>query len=785
MIKTQANSNLSKSSRQVIFEYILLGICLCVIALRTTFTESPGVRPVNQPTNLSDTVYSLSMSAVLILAFLSWFISSCWAKRFLYRFSAMEIGLCLFMLAAIVAGFAASNKRAAITDFTMLIAPLFMAVLFVQILDSKSKIKLLLAVVAALGVVSAYQCSSQLFVGNKQLIKFYQEHPDEVLAQQNITPNTLRHWQFEHRLYSKDVSGFFTTSNSAGSFALLASFAGIALFTEKLRNRKSKSSGQQLVICGLAVAVIIFGLVITRSKGAIAASLVAAAMFILYLLSGNWLKAHKKVISIVCLLVVIVAGCAVVSYGLTHDWLPGGNSMLVRWQYWHASARMYADRPLTGVGPGNFAHSYLHYKPPSAMEEVSDPHNFPLSVLTQYGPLGLAGFLAMILIPLWRATSSGSASEPRATSHKPRKSEPNFRKLTIPFLIVISASLLFVRPMLIPIETGGDGDIDVTIGVMTYVIVMIYVICILYVAPVVAFAVGFWLLTAKQNENEHAGLKYTCVAIFCAVSGLLIHNLIDFAIFEPGVSTTFWAVMACLIATDFHRKNVKPFVLKPSLYVRAAVLVIATAIICLYFYDAWWRTYRSTAKIRQANQASLLGEFEQAHGLLTDAAEDDPLSPAASSLNAALYLHHFQVTAREERDLLEHAKDNLLEAINRDNTSFKDFERLTEVYILLAEISHGKERTNRLNKAFQTADKAIKRHPGCGRLWLKLAQIAEQLGKTDLARKYYEKAKKIEDSFRAQFRQMYPEEEIFSRLSEEKYKNAKQRIKLLSEQSSL
>ena len=774
MIKTQANSDFSKSRGQVIFEYILLALCLCIIALRTTVTESPGAQSGNQPNGLSDIVYSLSISAVLILSFLCWFVWGCWTKRFLYRFSTIEIGLCLFIIAAVVAGLAAANKRVAVSASATTIAPLLMAVLLIQILDSKSKIKLVLAVIAALGVVSAYKCSSQLFAGNKQLIKFYQEHPDEVLARQNIAPNTLKHWQFEHRLYSKDVSGFFTTSNSAGSFALLASFAGIALFVEKFRNRKSNSSPRQIVTYGLAVAVVIFGLIITRSKGAIAASLVAAAMFALYLLFDNWVKAHKKVILIVCLLLGVAGGCAVVQYGLTHDRPPGGNSMLVRWQYWRASTQMYADHPRTGVGPGNFANFYLHYKPNSALEEVSDPHNFLLSLLTQYGPLGLIGFLMMIFIPLWKVIFSRPVL-PTTKAHQP---ELNFRKLAIPFLIVISASLLFIRPMLTPIKTGGH--IDVTMDVISYVTVMIYVIFVLYIAPVAAFAVGLWLLTANRDKDKHRSLRYICATLFCAVCGLIIHNLIDFAIFEPGVSTTFWAIMACLIATDFHRKNAKPFVLKPPLYVKVAIVVIASAITCLYAYDARWRTYRSAAKIRQANQASFLGEFEQAHSLLAAAAGDDPLSPTASSVNGGLYLHHFEVTGKRDRHLLDAAKENLLEAIDRDNACFKDFERLTRVYILLAEISHGKEKTNRLNEAFETAGKAIKRYPGCGRLHIERAKIAEQIGKTNTAIEHYKKAIKIEDSYRAQFRQMYPQEDIFSRLGQDKYDFAIERLKSLT-----
>jgi len=776
MIKTQANSNSSKSKGQVIFEYIVLAFCLCVIAIRTTVTESPDVQSADQPSRLIDIVHSLSISTVIILSLVIWFVYGFCSRRFLYRFSAIEIGLCLFIIAAVVAGFAASNKRTAITDFVTLVAPILMAVLLVQILDSKFKIKLLLAVIAALGTASAYQCTSQLFTGNKQLIEFYKENPDEVLAQQNITPNTIQHWQFEHRLRSKDVSGFFTTSNSAGSFALLASFAGLALFIEKFRNRKSNSFTPQLIICGLGVAVIIFGLAVTRSKGAIAASLIAAAMFAFYLLFSNWLKAHKKLILIACLLSALAGGWVVVRYGIAHRRRPGGNSMLVRWQYWHASAQMYADHPLKGLGPGNFAHAYFRYKHPSAMEEVSDPHNFLLSILTQYGPLGLVGFLAMILLPLSKALFP----KPLLTSTNARRPEPNLRKLAIPFAIVISASLLFIRPILTPIKTGGH--IDVTTGFMIYVVAMIYAIFILYVAPMLAFAFGLWIFTTNQDKNKDAGPGYTCAALFCAVCGLLIHNLIDFAIFEPGVSTTFWAIIACLIALHFHRKSRPQLVLKPALPIR--ILMVAAALLltwaCLNY--ALVPPAKSIAKIRRANRAISNGWILQADRLLTAAAEDDPLSPTASSLNAQLFLNHIRLTGRKYRDLLEAAEDNLLEAIKRDNAYFKNFEQLTQVYASLAEISTGQERARWLNEALDTAGKAINRYPGCARLRLERANIAQQLGKTDLALADYQKAIKIEDGYQQQFRQMYPKLEIFSRLGNEKYRFAKQKIKQLSKQ---
>jgi len=755
----------------MVLEYVLLALCLCVIALRATITEAPGAQSAAQPLNLGQNVYSLSLSAVLIISFIAWFIWSFCSRRFLYRFTTIEIGLCLFAAAAVIATFTAANNRAAITGSVTLLAPILMAVLLVQILDSHSKIKLTLACIAALGVVSAYESANQLFFTNQAMIDEYEKAPQSLLQPLGITTDTLDHFQFEHRLYSKDVKAFFTTGNSAGAFAIFAAFAGLALFIDKLKNRKScATTPLYLLTCGTAVAVIIFGLVITKSKGAIAASLIAAAMFLIYLLFGNWLKAHRKTILILCLLLGLAGGYVVVSYGLTHGRLPGGNSMLVRWQYWQASARMYADHPFTGVGPGNFANFYPHYKVPAALETIADPHNFLLSILTQYGPLGLVGFLALVFIPLWKASSGRASSSQKA--HQP---EPKFKLLTVTILIVISAALLLIRPMVLKMSHSTDS-----------LEVIIYVIFTLYVMPVVAFIVGFWLLTAPLHTTpgtQHTAPRanITIAALVCAGLGCLIHNLIDFAIFEPGVFTTFCAIIACLVALDSHRKSRPQLILKPALFAKVLMLVVTLLLIWAFFYYALIPTAKATAKIKQARQAASIGRFQSAHNLLTAAAEDDRLSPTALSLNARLYLQRFLFSVSKQKALLLQAEKCLLNAIQRNKAAFKNFERLTDVYSLLAETST-EQRTDCLNKAFENARLAVERYPGSGRLRIKLAQIAEQLGKTNAAIEHYRKAIDIEDSFRRQFQQIYPDRQVLTRLGEDKYHAAKQRIKYLTGQ---
>ncbi len=782
MIKPTINSTESKSKAIVCLEYILLVLCVCVIVLRTTFAEGPTVQSASLPSSITDSMYglpiwrsvlissfSMFVSTALIFSFVAWIVLNLCGRKFSYRLSGIETGLLLFCAAAVISGLAAPDKRGAINNFTGLVAPILMALLLIQILDSQTKIKLILVLIVALGMVSTYRCWEQ-YSDNEHMIEFYEQDPDAALAQHRITPDSLEHFQFEHRIYSKDISGFFTTSNSAGSFAMMASFAAVVLLVGRFKNQKSDSLEiAWLIMRVIAVVILIFGLVITKSKGAIIASVFAVTIFVIYLCFGNRLRAYKKAILIGCLLLVIAGGCIVVQYGLTHDPLPGGNSTLVRWQYWCASAKMYADHLFTGVGPGNFAHFYPHYKPASASESVADPHNFLLSILTQYGPIGLIGFLAMICMPLWTVLSARSAN----SSLKSHLSESSFKKTAIFLSIIVSVVLLLIRPIIFPLPATSTSQ-ERQAGII-----------ILYIMPVIIFIAAFLLASGGETAKmSYSGI--TIAALFCAVLGVAFHNLIDFAIFEPGVFTVFWVIIACLIAIYSQTYPREQVVLKPAPFVKILTLAAGLVLIVFYLNYVVIPVSKTSAKIQSANRAIFAGQFEQAHRLLERASEDDSLSSEALSLNSKLYLHHFKLTSSVNRDFLLQAEKQSLGAIDRNSAAFKNYERLTEVYTLLADISKEQEKTDWLNKAFDNTLFTVEHlYPGCARLRIELAKISELSGKTDIAISQYEKGIEIEDEYRAQFREMYPKrEEIVSRLGDKKYQFAKQRIKDLTSQTN-
>ncbi len=744
---------------------LLLGLCLCILVVRATYTESPTARSSTLPMNLGDMIYSLTLSGLLLLAVVVWFLRGVFSGRLSYHVTGMEIGLVLFFAAGVLSTWTAADKRLALSQMSLLFAPLLATLLLVQILRTIGRLRLVLVVSAALGIVSMYQCVEQSLASNKIMIEEYEKRPQAMLEPLGIEAGTLDQFMFEHRLYSRTIRGFFTTSNSAASFGLLACFAALALVAERSLSRKDAGAGRRhLLYPALAVTLLVATLFLTQSKGGVLAFFVAVLLLAAALVWRRQPPARRKSLLIAAGVLGTVAAVAVVyaavSSGMKHGRLPGGNSMLVRWQYWTASARMIADHAWRGVGPGNFTTYYSHYKPAGALELVADPHCLPLSLLAQYGPLGLVGFLAMVFVPLGRSLSLLA----RGTSPAPTCWLASKRTILLT-LGGLCACFVVVRPILIPLPPGDSAEI------------LLYDLVSLYLAPAAAFLIGFLLLVAplsvsRTAEGPQAG-PVVVAALGCAIVGVLLHNLIDFALFEPGVWMTFWFIMACLVCLGrdaVSRDRPHWRVSTHSAYRKVLSVVIAAALLGCYVTFIWAPVFRTTASIRQAREELTLGSVDNAHRLLDTAIQADPLSAAALSLKGNLYLQQYEQPPQQPA-LLRDALECFEKATRIDPEDYKNYEKTGLALSLLGQDQQAYDRFA------QGADL----YPGNERLQLRLAQAADRMGKRDVALAHYRKTAEIEDAFRAQFQRMYPKwEKPVSRLGQSDYQLVLQRIKELS-----
>lgn len=735
--------------------------CLVVIVLRACSSENPHILLSGFKGGFFDSIYSLCFSGSLLIIFAIWIISRFSLSASTYRPSRLEAGTLLFIVAAFISTFFASNKRSAITDSITMIAPMLMAIVLADILDSSAKKKILLTAIVAIAAAGTYQCSEQFFSGNKIMLEEYNKAPAVQLEQLGIVPGSFQQMLYEHRLESKDVRGFFTTSNSSGSFAVFSTFLAIALFAGWFRNLRKTKKFKQAAIAAAIVLIIFSGFLLSASKGAAVSLAVAGSGLLAWLIAGETIKKYRLPLLAIILVFSTAITVLAISYGRKHGSLPGGNSILVRWQYWVSATEMVKDNWLTGIGGANFNEHYPRYKTPSALETVRDPHCFPLSLLSQYGIIGLTGFLAAVLLPL-SAIMFGKKERPANT---PRFCQGNLSTTTKLCGISAVLAMLLIRPILLKVNANGPID------------VMFYVFGVMYLAPAFIFGLVLWLYSRGESKFD-TNIEIEQAAVLLGIFAMLLHNLIDFAIFEPGILTAFWAAVAFLASG----KRARPVSLRLSKSVRAVIFIAVIAGLFVFARYSLFAPAIVASNMERAKILMLTGRASSALEAMNKAIDADELSPQAALFKTDLCLNIFRRNPNQKRkQLLLEAEKAVITAIERNDAGFKSYQKLSQIYDILADLQ-APGKPARYETALKAISNAIDRYPGSSELRIKAGKIAEKAGETAQAIAHYKKCVEIEDSYTLQFKKMYPGKPVFSRIGKIKYKFATGRIEELGGQ---
>lgn len=743
-------------------DQFLLCVIMGLIVLRAAVIENPYMDQPQTRLMLSGEIVSLLVSTVGLACFAVWLLTAVVLNQFRWRKTGLGPAAALFFLAGLLSAFIASDKRAAVTDAVTLLCPMLTALLLVQLLDTRQSIRLVLLLILAVGAAAAVQCADQLTAANETLIADYQADPVQHLQKLGIEPNSLEHWMYEHRLYSKDIRGFLMTSNSSASFFLLAFFAALGLFTQAITKDGTQEQTAAAVCYGLAAAVCGAGLLMTQSKGGIGALLAGLLLWAVLLGWGRFIWQHRRLAAAAAVLGIVLAAAGIAACGIRCGRLPGGNSMLVRWQYWQSTAQMIKDHPLTGVGGGNFSDSYVYYKNPAASETIQNPHSWPLSLLSQYGPLGLLAFLWAAFGPMLKSFRSRFMLSGAAEQSLPAAG--GF--LGAGLLASCGCMLLFVRPALVDAEFLYQ---NVDVRAAAYLV--------LYLVPAGVFVLAYVLLwAASTGDRSPAGRSDRLnTALICGLAAVLIHNLIDFALFEPGVWSIFW-LLAAVLTADVHLAEGQPSALlnlRPPVRIGAAAgLALAAAV---YAAGILMPPIRANQLFKQA-----LRDDRRRIELLDRAAASDLLSYKTAYTAAVMFTQTYRNQRIKDVRFLEKALDYAAIAAARNQAGFKPFRLQGEIFSLLAQEASGDRKTAYLEKAAEAFKMALERYPGSDRIHYALAGVAEQLNQPQTALMHYQKAVEIEDAYRLQFRKMYPDRQtVISRLGHNAYEEAKEKIQML------
>ncbi len=720
----------------------LLILCCLIVAGRCQMNESfsagwnvfvPSGTVVSGP----EIPTMLFFAATLWTLAIVWLLVHLWLHDFTWRKTHLAIPLALTLIASVLSCLAASNKQTAWVGALNWASPMVLALLLIQLLEAPWKRQLLLCVLIATGVTLAYRCVEQKSEVQTNLA-FVMDNPEEALSRQGIQPDTHAAKQYFGRIKSGDIGGFLAISNTAASLLILTIMGTLGLGLAKLGQCRREDRTTIMVLGGILIVIQLWALWITQSKGGLGGFVCAVAIAAILWQFRRFFTLYWKQTLVIVFVLLALFCLAVAGHGLTQGRLPS-MSLWVRWQYWSATAEMIAEHWLAGVGPQNFGTHYPFYMDPTAPEVVKDPHNFLLALWSQWGILGLVGFL-------W-AVAAVSFHVARPSANKTLLGQPEAPGPSLwPLGLGLAVAIVAVRWL----NAGVSGTTD--LEQKSYLLVAFIVPGgVWFLSFCFAHSLTRFVVAPGKGDTSGTLLLF----LTAGALGFLIHNSIDFAIFHPGVCTAFFASAALVVS--LKNQNGAPAAHTVNLGARVSLSTLAVVLALAVWVAALFLT-KSTVLLRQAQRPDqtkpTVADLEKSYFHLTNKQSD----PACYAFAGKLAHTAWVLWYRDTPKLFDLALTATQQAQRLDPDNYRHARRLAELHFEAA-LVFPDDKEKHLTTAKEHIAEALTRYPSSAELGILSGNIWHESGQTAEALTQYQWALAQEQAFIAQQKEMFPRDD--------------------------
>ncbi|HEY8749111.1 MAG TPA: O-antigen ligase family protein, partial [Tepidisphaeraceae bacterium] len=337
-----------------------------------------------------------------------------------------------------------------------------------------------------------------------------------LLNQRGTEDRSFEARQIEMNVLSGEVAGFSLSRNTYAALLVLLGIISAGVAVQRIADRDSLGWSVPIFVV-LAFAMLMLYRYV-ESKTAYATPFIGAILLTIIGKRRQWIAAHARRLYFGGITCFLLGVAAVVGHGLKHGTL-FQLSLTYRWQYWVGAARLFIHHPWLGVGWANFGNSYLAFRLPQAIEQPKDPHNFLVRAFVELGVLGGALMIAWML-RLWWEFTQPALEMVNSPSPKPNDSDHRhtmFLLIGLPiFAIAISA--------LVAIDWNQRYE---------WVILELFKRAMFLLALLVGMGIVALRSFADQRLDNRPA-PWILWSILVALGLFLIHNLIDFSLFEPG-----------------------------------------------------------------------------------------------------------------------------------------------------------------------------------------------------------------------------------------------------------
>lgn len=410
----------------------------------------------------------------------------------------------------------------------------------------------------------------------------YVEHPATVasfhaneaafLQSRGWTPGSPEHELYVRRLESPDAVGTFGLANVLGTVALGLTLvaAGWALGLWRA------GVGRVAVLVGAAAAGLgVWVVMLTHSKGAAAALLLGGVLLGGAAGAFRWLR-MRHVLPLIAAACVVLAVVAVLMRGSLGppDSPEGERSLLFRFYYWQAAARLVSEHlPASagiGIGPAGFSSGYLHAKNPLSPEEVTSAHNVFVDFITTLGVGGWAWSI-LLLLWLWQAgrsvarasTAQAVADEPVQSGPDSAEDEAQVRRRCLLLAAILGGVIFGTQRVVESQKMWIDTAILWLIGLVGFI--------------GVSAGLVIWRGAGRRDG------RWLGTGLWAGAAAVLTHSQIEMAFYQPASSGLVWAMMALAAGPFCPVDEAKTDAARPRWRIYLPAGVIACAGIALLF----------------------------------------------------------------------------------------------------------------------------------------------------------------------------------------------------------
>ena len=620
-----------------------------------------------RPANPSE-VLRVGLACMLLAAAALWLAAEARAGAIAIRHRPLAALMGAFALASLASVFGASDRHAAWTAWIEQVSLMAACFTAAQMCRRPRARDLLLATVVAACAVLVVKSAWQVGVEFPASRMAWSENRDELLTQAGFAPDSPDARMLEKRMLAETPTGFGGLANPFASMMIVLSAAAATVAAQRFaaaraarRQAEKPKRGElhlptlaatltaTLAAAGLAVVLL------TRSRGAIAAMLVAGAGAAGAWRWRRWLGQHwRRTVLVVATAGILGAG-AVIAHGLAHDSLPT-RTMTFRWYYWTGSAGIIGQRPVLGAGPGNFPNAYLPHRRVEAEESVKMPHNFAVHALSQYG---LGGGLCFVAIVAWVIAAASRPAREQPDHQADHTAVPLSPSSMAAILVGVPATALAGRWLF---HNPGDGGVVLILDVI--------------VPAILLWAALAWALWRGGTARPGATLSPTArILLVAGLGAFVLHNGVTFSLWMPGAALVFWT----LVGLSLSQAPTGPawrIVRTRWAVALVAAAGVAAAAACLL-------PPRACALVQTRRMASHVNgnNLHEAIDAATRAAQADS-GDLTAALDAAVLALHTTAEARSEVEAgrrLETALQWANRAIERDGADARGYRTAAEV----------------------------------------------------------------------------------------------------------